>query len=80
MHCLFSLPVVRLESSLSTPVSQKLTSNQLPQSSEDLLQVLVQNSSQESRTLRAQMWTLHTQVLLLTLPLIIPQLCFTAGC
>lgn len=62
--CLFPLPVVRLESSLSNPVSLKLASNQLPQSGEELLQVLVQNSSRDSRTLRAQLGTLHTQVLL----------------
>lgn len=70
---LFSLPVVTLESSLSKPASQKLTSNQ---DGEELLQVLVQNSSRESRTLRAQLWTLHTQVLLLTSV----QSSFTAGC
>lgn len=55
--------MVTLESALSRPASQKLRSEQ---SDQELLQVLVQNSSQESRTLRTQLWTLHTQVLLLT--------------
>lgn len=42
-----------------------LTSDLVPQTSDEALQVLVQNNSQESRTIRAQLWTLHTQVLLL---------------
>lgn len=42
-----------------------LTSDLVPQTSDQAMQVLVQNNSQESRTFRAQLWTLHTQVLLL---------------
>lgn len=59
--------MVSLESLLSRPVSEKLTSNHLPQSDAELLQVLVLNSSREGRTLRAELSTLHTQVLLRTL-------------
>lgn len=58
------LPVVQLDWSLSGPRAERLVSQHLPQDHQDLLEVLVQNSSRDSRTLRARLETLHTQVLL----------------
>ena len=76
VHPVFALPVVTLESSLPSRAPQKLTWERLPQSDQQLLQLLVQNSSRDSRTLRAELWTLQTQVL----PPVPSRLCFAKAC
>ncbi|XP_071341091.1 macrophage receptor MARCO [Trachinotus anak] len=57
--------VFRLDSSLSDPRSERLTSNQIPlggDHGEDNLQTLIHNNSQETRTLRGHLLALQSQV------------------
>ncbi|XP_068184809.1 macrophage receptor MARCO [Antennarius striatus] len=57
--------VFKLESSLSSPQSQKLSSDHIPlgpEHSGDALQVLVQNNSQDTRNLRGRLRDLQSQV------------------
>lgn len=69
--CSFFLcvPVFTLESLLSNPRLEKLTSNHIllggGEQSDDNLQTLLHNSSQETKTLRGNLWALQSQVLLL---------------
>ncbi|NP_001290274.1 macrophage receptor MARCO [Larimichthys crocea] len=58
--------VFTLDSSSSTLGAQKQTSNHIPQggepSGDDTLQTLVRNNSEETKTLRGQLWALDSQV------------------
>lgn len=62
---LLSVPVFTLESSLSNPRSEKLTSNHTPEYGEqggDNFQTLIHNNSQETKSLRGQLGALQRQV------------------
>ncbi|XP_030284094.1 macrophage receptor MARCO-like [Sparus aurata] len=57
--------VFSLQSSVSGPTTQKLTSNHISPGGEDdeeVLQILLRNNSQETKTLRSHLWTLQSQV------------------
>ncbi|XP_036966564.1 macrophage receptor MARCO-like [Acanthopagrus latus] len=57
--------VFTLQSSVSGPRTQRLTSNDISLGGEDddnVLQTLLRNNSQETKTLRSHLWTLQSQV------------------
>lgn len=57
--------VFSLQSSVSGPRTQKLTSNHISPGGEDdeeVFQTLLRNNSQETKTLRSHLWTLQSQV------------------
>lgn len=63
-----SVPVCKLGSLLSNPRLEKLTSNHIPlggEQGDDNIQTLVYNNSQETKTLRGNLWALKSQVFLL---------------
>ncbi|KAK2839379.1 hypothetical protein Q5P01_013119 [Channa striata] len=57
--------VFNLESSLSNPILEKLTSSHIPLNGEqagDRLQTLIYNNSQEAKILKGHLWALQSQV------------------
>uniref|UniRef100_A0A3P9IUP3 Macrophage receptor with collagenous structure n=1 Tax=Oryzias latipes TaxID=8090 RepID=A0A3P9IUP3_ORYLA len=61
LNCFLVYKVFVLESSLEKPLSEKQKSDLAPPN-EDNLQHLLQNSSQETRSLRTHLWALQNQV------------------
>lgn len=63
-YSLLSVPVIKLGSSFSDPRLEKQTSNSIPLD-DDYIQTLLSNNTQETKTLRVNLWALKSQVLLL---------------